>query len=186
MGQVLHPVIIFRGGSEDKEEKTTDEKAPLAVLQHEMPIQLQQAVELEEQHEENMEEDDMQVLNQALVEENKHIEEELLADLNFKRPTRGRSARFMPASFPIECNKWGFIKQPNGCTDFYTAEESFKFFIQQIEQEHPEGPKVVLMDNLGAHRQQHILQNMLDRHIFPLFIPPNRFVLLSFFLFGPS
>jgi len=190
MGQVLHPVIIFRGGGDIAEfdvdtrkpgrprripkselgAEAAERLAGPARLHHNVPLELQAMAN--EENEELMQED-AEVVRAALQAENEGIEEDLPADIPFRRRVTGRYARFRPAQFPIECSQWGFIKQPSGCTDNYTADEAFKFFADQIEREHPEGPKVVLMDNLVCHQQESILQNLLGRHIYPLFIPPN-------------
>ena len=192
MGQVLHPVVIFKGGGEI-EEYEVDERRPgrpakkitnknkeeaaivreaevgPAVLVQNVPGELAEA----DENAEELDPDELLLIRNALEQENQFIEEGLPGDLQFKKNVKGRQARFRPASFPLECAKWGFVKQPNGCTDSYTAKVAFEFFVQQIEKEHPEGPKVVIMDNLGAHRQPGLIEYLLSRNIFPLFIPPN-------------
>lgn len=193
MGQVLPPVIIFKGGGEiaqydvdvrrpgrpravrPGEEEDAGMEADMAagdaMLQRNVPDELQQMADDEEEFE--FEAGEMEVVRQALQAENDGIEEELPVGLPLRRRVTGRLARFNPTAFPLECSKWGFVKQPSGCTDNYTADVSFKFFAEQIEKEHPDGPKVVLMDNLVCHQQPQLLRRLLDHDIIPLFIPPN-------------
>ena len=200
MGQVLHPVVIFRGGgdiaqydvddrrpgrprrvpADELAAEEAERRAGPPVLHRNIPEELEQMADEEN---EELDPADAEVVRAALQAENEGIEEDLPGDVPYRRRVTGRLARFKPAQFPIECNKWGFIKQPNGCTDNYTAGAAFQFFVEQIEREHPDGPKVVLMDNMVCHQQPELLERMLDHHIFPLFIPPNRFFLLLVFLF---
>jgi hypothetical protein len=201
MGQVLHPVIIFRGGGDiakydvdarkpgrpkritkkmEEDEELADQREGPAVLHQNVPDELNEMADEDEQEE--LMPEDVELVRAALQAENEGIEEDLPADVAIKRRVTGRIARFKPAQFPIECRKWGFIKQPNGCTDNYTATEAFKFFVEQIEREHPDGPKMVLMDNMISHQQPELLQHMINHYIYPIFIPPNRFVFIYYCL----
>jgi len=162
MGQVLHPVVIFKGGSKEVADYVEREPGKLVRL-------AEQAAALDD-GDEMLDEADAQLVEAALRAENR----ELARCHDIPQHKRGRLARFAPAQFPIECSRWGFLKQPNGATDTCVADEAFRFFAQQIEHEHPDdGWKVVVMDNLGAHRNADLLQQLLDHHILPLFIPPN-------------
>ena len=95
MGQVLHPIIIFRGGGE-VEEYEVDPKRPgrpkkiiqhdaveLAVLYQNVPSELEEAAMQEEAaaQQDPLEEEDLQVIQAALLAENELIEQQLPADL---------------------------------------------------------------------------------------------------------
>lgn len=92
--------------------------------------------------------------------------------------SHGRVSQMNLAHLPRECADWGVIKQPSGATDDYTAAEAMRFFARQLRHQIPDGPLVVVMDNLTSHRQIGLVEELMRMGIFPLYLPPNS---LSFY-----